>query len=72
MSCCPLQITWFDSDRSVVTDGVHTVRELMSDGKRFTAVSTLKFRARVAHDGRNFTCQAQNSADRQPHSASIR
>lgn len=67
------QITWFDDDRQeVIERGIQTVQELMEDGKRFKTISVLRFEALDIHDGKNITCQAQNSADRQPHSASIR
>jgi hypothetical protein len=56
----------------VIREGVHTTHELMDDGKRFNTVSVLRFSARLEHDGRNITCQAQNTADRQPHTATIR
>lgn len=67
------EITWFDDDRQeVIERGIQTVQELMEDGKRFKTISVLRFEALDIHDGKNITCQAQNSADRQPHSASIR
>ena len=66
------QITWIDDRGLVLTEGVRTVQELMDDGKRFVTVSILKFVASIEHHGRNFTCQAQNSANRHPQSASIR
>ena len=66
------QITWVDGSSGVLTDGVSTVRELLPDSKRFSTISTLVLSASRRHHGRNFTCQAQNSADRQPHSTSIR
>ena len=56
----------------MVSEGVQTVQELLEDGKRFTTVSILRFAASVKHDGATFTCQAQNSANRQPQAASIR
>ena len=65
------QIAWLDESNSVIADGTSAVQELMADGKRFNSVSTLRFTARAEHDGANFTCQAQNSANRQPQSASI-
>ena len=65
------QIAWLDESNSVIADGTSAVQELMADGKRFNSVSTLRFTARAEHDGANFTCQAQNSANRQPRSASI-
>ena len=66
------QITWLDESNSVIAEGTSAVQELMADGKRFNSISTLRFTARAEHDGANFTCQAQNSANRQPQSASIR
>ena len=65
------QIAWLDESNSVIADGTSAVQELMADGKRFNSVSTLRFTARAEHDGANFTCQAQNSANRQPRSESI-
>ncbi|CAB4058946.1 Irregular chiasm C-roughest protein [Lepeophtheirus salmonis] len=66
------EITWFDSQNEVVREGVQTFQELAEDGKRFNTKSILKFVAKAeSHHEKNFTCQAQNSADRQPHSVSI-
>ena len=56
----------------VLTEGVRTVQELMEDGKRYVTISILKFVASIEHHGRNFTCQAQNSANRHPASVSTR
>lgn len=66
------QITWIDDRGLVLTDGVRTVQELMEDGKRYVTISILKFVATIQHHGRNFTCQAQNSANRHPASVSTR
>ena len=66
------QITWIDDRGLVLTDGVRTVQELMEDGKRYVTISILKFVATIDHHGRNFTCQAQNSANRHPASVSTR
>eukprot|EP00095_Tigriopus_kingsejongensis_P001959 maker-scaffold594_size129171-snap-gene-0.23 protein:Tk01959 transcript:maker-scaffold594_size129171-snap-gene-0.23-mRNA-1 annotation:"irregular chiasm c-roughest protein isoform x3" len=67
------EITWFDNDRQeVIEDGIQTVQELMEDGKRFKTISILRFEAQDSHNDKSITCQAQNSADRQPKSTSIR
>ena len=66
------QITWMDDRGLVVSEGVRTVQELMEDGKRYVTISILKFVADIEHHGRNFTCQAQNSANRHPASVSTR
>ena len=70
--CFLLQITWIDDRGLVLTDGVRTVQELMDDGKRYVTISILKFTATIEHHDRNFTCQAQNSANRHPASVSTR
>ena len=66
------QITWFDERNMVITEGVRTLHELMDDGKRFVSISVLRFRATVGHNGKNLTCQAQNSATPQPQLVSTR
>ena len=67
------QITWYDNElKETIEGGVQTVSELMADGKRFKTISVLRFTADLEHNGRNITCQAQNSADSQPHTRSIR
>ncbi len=70
--CFVLQITWLDDRGLVLTEGVRTVQELMEDGKRYVTISILKFVATTQHHGRSFTCQAQNSANRQPKSVSTK
>ena len=67
-----LQITWTDDRGLVISEGVRTHQELMEDGKRYKTISILKFPASIEHHDRNFTCQAQNSANRQPASVSTR
>ena len=66
------QITWFTDDNVVIDEGVRTRTEVMKDGKRHVTISTLKFAAMTEHHNKNFTCQAQNSAIRQPQSVSTR
>jgi len=66
------EITWLDDRGLVLTDGVRTVQELMEDGKRYVTISILKFMATKNHHDLNFTCQAQNSANRHPASVSTR
>lgn len=67
-----LQINWFNDQNVLIDEGVETRQELMADGKRFVTVSVLKFVASTEHHNRTFSCQAQNSAIRQPQSTSIR
>jgi len=66
------EITWFDDNNEVIEEGVRTRTELMEDGKRYVTISVLKFVAKTQHHNANFTCQAQNSAIRQPQSVSTR
>ena len=66
------QITWFNDNNEVIQEGVQTRSELMEDGKRFVTISVLRFVAKTEHHNSNFTCQAQNSAIRQPQSVSTR
>nr|XP_026483917.1 irregular chiasm C-roughest protein-like isoform X1 [Vanessa tameamea] len=66
------EITWVDSDGGVLSQGVTYSVEVMSDGRRFIARSTLRLRPRRHHHDQTYTCQAQNTADRAYKAASIK
>ncbi|XP_050679568.1 irregular chiasm C-roughest protein-like [Leptidea sinapis] len=66
------EITWVDNEGGVLSQGVTYTVEEMSDGRRFTARSTLRLRPRRSHHNQTFTCQAQNTADRAYKSAVVR
>lgn len=46
--------------------------ELLSDGKRFTVKSTLKFQAKSEHHNTTFTCRAKSAADKTAKKAEIK
>lgn len=67
-----LQITWIDGLGNVMTDGLEYNVEALPDGRLFTARSILKLTPKKEHHNTNFTCQAQNTADRTYRSAKLR
>ncbi|XP_045457290.1 irregular chiasm C-roughest protein-like [Melitaea cinxia] len=66
------EITWVDNDGGVLNQGVTYTAELMTDGRRYIARSTLRLRPRRQHHDQTYTCQAQNTADRAYKAASIK
>ncbi|XP_045780934.1 irregular chiasm C-roughest protein-like isoform X2 [Maniola jurtina] len=67
----PAEITWVDSNAGVLTQGVTTTVEPLSDGQRFTTRSIIRMAPKQEHNNQTFTCQAQNTADRAYRAASI-
>lgn len=67
-----LQITWIDGDGNVITDNIDYSTQLLPDMRRSTAKSILKLIPKMEHHNKNFTCQAQNTADRTYRSAKIK
>ena len=65
------QITWIDGSGNVIEDGIEAVTEEIEGTKRVTAISTLTLTAAKADHNSSLTCQAQNSADREPKVTSI-
>lgn len=66
------QLTWFDGDDNEIEEGVRETVELLSDGKRFTVKSTLKFQAKSEHHNTTFTCRAKSAADKTAKKAEIK
>ena len=66
-----MQITWVDGSGEVISDGITTETEDVENTKRKTAISILKFTAKKTDHNTTLTCQAQNSADREPKSVAI-
>lgn len=67
-----IQLTWYDDDGDEITDGVEKTEELLSDGKRFTVKSTLKFLAQSEHHNVTFTCRSKSAADKVAKNAEIK
>jgi hypothetical protein len=66
------QITWIDGLGNVLTNGIEYVKEPLADSRRFTAKSILKLTPKKEHHNTTFTCQAQNTADRNYRSAKLK
>lgn len=67
----PFQITWIDGSGTVIETGITKTTNDVENTKRVTAISKLKLTAKKAHHNTTLTCQAQNSADRQPKSTTV-
>ena len=61
-----------DGTGATISEGITTTIEEVANTKRSTATSKLKIKAGKEHHNSNVTCQAQNPANRQPGSASLR
>lgn len=68
----PAEITWLDGFGNVIHDNIEYTTVPLSDLRRHTAKSVLRFIPKREHHNTNFTCQAQNTADRNYRSARIR
>ncbi|KAI8036021.1 irregular chiasm C-roughest protein [Drosophila gunungcola] len=66
------EITWIDGLGNVLTDNIEYTVIPLPDLRRFTAKSVLRLTPKKEHHNTNFTCQAQNTADRTYRSAKIR
>ncbi|XP_017009219.2 irregular chiasm C-roughest protein [Drosophila takahashii] len=66
------EITWIDGLGTVLTDNIEYTVIPLPDQRRFTAKSVLRLTPKKEHHNTNFTCQAQNTADRTYRSAKIR
>ncbi|KAH8416403.1 hypothetical protein KR222_001588 [Zaprionus bogoriensis] len=66
------EITWIDGLGNVLTDNIEYTVIPLPDLRRFTAKSLLRLTPKKEHHNTNFTCQAQNTADRTYRSAKIR
>ncbi|ALC48822.1 rst [Drosophila busckii] len=66
------EITWIDGLGNVLTDNIEYTVIPMPDLRRYTAKSLLRLTPKKEHHNTNFTCQAQNTADRTYRSAKIR
>lgn len=66
------QLTWLDGSGNEITEGVEKTEELLSDGKRVTAKSTLRIQAQSAHHNTTFTCRAKSAAEKASKSAEIK
>ncbi|XP_055841276.1 irregular chiasm C-roughest protein [Episyrphus balteatus] len=66
------EITWIDGLGTVINDNIEYTVIPMPDLRRFTAKSVLRLTPRKEHHNTNFTCQAQNTADRTYRSTKIR
>lgn len=67
-----LQLTWYDDDGDEIKKGVEKTEELLSDGKRFTVKSTLKFQALSEHHNATYTCRSKSAADKVTKNAEIK
>lgn len=56
----------------MLTDGTDYMKEPIGDARRYTAKSILKIMPKKEHHNTTFTCQAQNTADRNYRSAKLR
>jgi len=65
------EITWLDGSGTVISDGIEQETEEIESTKRVTAISTLTLTAAKTDHNSTLTCQAQNSADREPKSTKI-
>ncbi|KAH8303262.1 hypothetical protein KR059_005019 [Drosophila kikkawai] len=67
------EITWIDGLGNVITsDNIEYSVIPLPDLRRYTAKSVLRLTPKKEHHNTNFTCQAQNTADRTYRSARIR
>ncbi|EDV45700.1 irregular chiasm C-roughest protein [Drosophila erecta] len=66
------EITWIDGLGTVLTDNIEYTVIPLPDQRRFTAKSVLRLTPKKEHHNTNFSCQAQNTADRTYRSAKIR
>ncbi|KAH8238537.1 hypothetical protein KR032_008933 [Drosophila birchii] len=66
------EITWIDGLGNVLTDNIEYSVIPLPDLRRYTAKSVLRLTPKKEHHNTNFTCQAQNTADRTYRSARIR
>ncbi|XP_034481026.1 irregular chiasm C-roughest protein [Drosophila innubila] len=66
------EITWIDGLGNVLTDNIEYTVIPLPDLRRYTAKSVLRLSPKKEHHNTNFTCQAQNTADRTYRSAKIR
>ncbi|XP_060663370.1 LOW QUALITY PROTEIN: irregular chiasm C-roughest protein [Drosophila nasuta] len=66
------EITWIDGLGNVLTDNIEYTVIPLPDLRRYTAKSLLRLTPKKEHHNTNFTCQAQNTADRTYRSAKIR
>ncbi|XP_017154782.1 irregular chiasm C-roughest protein [Drosophila miranda] len=66
------EITWIDGLGNVLTDNIEYTVIPLPDLRRYTAKSVLRLTPKKEHHNTNFTCQAQNTADRTYRSAKIR
>ncbi|KMZ08005.1 uncharacterized protein Dsimw501_GD16346 [Drosophila simulans] len=66
------EITWIDGLGNVLTDNIEYTVIPLPDQRRFTAKSVLRLTPKKEHHNTNFSCQAQNTADRTYRSAKIR
>ncbi|TRY63192.1 hypothetical protein TCAL_02084 [Tigriopus californicus] len=65
------EITWIGGSGTVIETGITKTTNDVENTKRLTTISKLKLTAKKAHHNTTLTCQAQNSADRQPKSTSV-
>ncbi|EDW81947.2 uncharacterized protein Dwil_GK25392 [Drosophila willistoni] len=68
----PAEITWIDGLGNVLTENIENTVIPLPDLRRYTAKSLLRLTPKKEHHNTNFTCQAQNTADRTYRSAKIR
>lgn len=54
------KVLWIDDTGMRIRNGVEIVEEMMEDEKRFFIRSVLRFRGKLNHDKKTFTCQAHN------------
>ncbi|SPP88525.1 irregular chiasm C-roughest protein [Drosophila guanche] len=66
------EITWIDGLGNVLTDNIEYTVMPLPDLRRYTAKSVLRLTPKKEHHNTNFTCQAQNTADRTYRSVKIR
>ncbi|XP_066956909.1 LOW QUALITY PROTEIN: irregular chiasm C-roughest protein-like [Macrobrachium rosenbergii] len=66
------EIQWLDGSARVVSEGVRYAEELMKDGHRSNAKSTLGFVANRQHHNSVFTCTASNPALHHAFSKQVR
>ncbi|XP_017086203.1 irregular chiasm C-roughest protein [Drosophila eugracilis] len=66
------EITWIDGLGNVLTDNIEYTVITLPDQRRFTAKSVLRLTPKKEHHNTNFSCQAQNTADRTYRTAKIR
>lgn len=66
------EIQWLDGSGRVVTEGIQYETEMMKDGHRMNAKSTLSFLASREHHNTVFTCTASNPALHQAFRTQVR